>query len=263
MPVTCSNSIAKRLYSRDVIKRRNKSVTLSNDSPPLKATAPELWIADGPVIRGKLLPYPTRMVVVRLSGDRLWVHSPVPLTEPLRDALDELGQVHFLIAPNHCHHLFMREWQMAYPMARSFGTREVIAKRGDLVFESTLDGTPNRFWGDDIDQCLFTGSSRMQEAVFLHRSSRSLIVADLIGNLPPATLTPLQRRLARLSGILAPDGRMPLEWRLSFLGRRYLASEHLRTLLSWRPVRIIMAHGEIIEHDASDFLARAFRWLKE
>lgn len=238
-------------------------MTLSSDSPPLKATAPELWIADGPAIRGKLLPCPTRMVVVRLSGDRLWVHSPIPLTELLRNALDELGQVHFLIAPNHCHHLFMREWQLAYPMARSFGTREVISKRGDLVFESPLDGTPDRYWGDDIDQCLFTGSPRMQEAVFLHRSSRSLIVADLIGNLPPAILTPFQRRLARLSGILAPHGGMPLDWRLSFLGRRYLASEHLRTLLSWRPERIIMAHGEIIADEASDFLAQAFRWLRD
>ena len=44
----------------------------------------------------------TRMSVVRLSGEGggLWLHSPIALDRRLRETLDELGRVRFVVCPN-------------------------------------------------------------------------------------------------------------------------------------------------------------------
>lgn len=44
-----------------------------------------------------------RMTVAKLSDGSLWVHSPVELDEPLREALGELGPVAHIVSPNYEH----------------------------------------------------------------------------------------------------------------------------------------------------------------
>lgn len=43
------------------------------------------------------------MAVVKLSDGSLWVHSPVELDVPLREALAELGPVSHIVSPNYEH----------------------------------------------------------------------------------------------------------------------------------------------------------------
>ncbi len=54
---------------------------------------------------------------------------------------------------------------------------------------------------------------------------------------------------------------MPFDIRLSFVNRR-LGRKSLARFLSWNFDRLIIAHGECVEHDAKVFVKRAFRWLK-
>ncbi|GAK88043.1 hypothetical protein JCM19238_5653 [Vibrio ponticus] len=91
---------------------------------------------------------------------------------------------------------------------------------------------------------LFTGSAVMQESVFFHQASRTLIVTDLIENFAPQHFSPLQRNIAKVVGILAPNGKMPLDWRLTFqfnkaeakaIWRAYLRGSHSELL--WRTVK--------------------------
>lgn len=44
-----------------------------------------------------------RMAVVQLSDGSLWVHSPVELDTPLREALDKVGPVMHIVSPNYEH----------------------------------------------------------------------------------------------------------------------------------------------------------------
>ena len=44
----------------------------------------DIWTAAGPQATVAGFHYPTRMVVMRLSGDRLFIWSPVALTTELR-----------------------------------------------------------------------------------------------------------------------------------------------------------------------------------
>ena len=73
----------------------------------LKPVAADLWIVDGPQIEfgmGPLkFPFTTRMTILRLRNGELILHSPVALTPALRSAVELLGPVRFLVAPNSLH----------------------------------------------------------------------------------------------------------------------------------------------------------------
>ncbi|WJV52986.1 DUF4336 domain-containing protein [Prodigiosinella aquatilis] len=220
-----------------------------------------IWVFNGETVSFFTLPYSTRMTVVRLSDGSLWVHSPIRLEAHLQKQVDELGIVNYLVAPNQLHHLFLKDWQQHYPDAQVFGTHEVQQKRQDIIFDGIFTPSFNAPWSEDIDQLLFTGSSVMEECVFFHKPSKALIVTDLIENFAPESFSPLKRLLAKEAGILAPDGQMPLDWRLSFMLNKSEARQHMEKILNWHPQTIIMAHGLIIDHDAEPFLRRSFHWL--
>jgi len=50
------------------------------------------------------LEFGTRMTVCRLSSGSLWVHSPIRPNEELRQELNSLGTVRFVVAPVRQHH---------------------------------------------------------------------------------------------------------------------------------------------------------------
>jgi len=226
-----------------------------------RMTGENIWIAEGGTVSFFTLPYSTRMTIIRLSGNQLWVHSPVRLTEALKAEVCALGEVTYLIAPNHLHHLFLQDWIEAFPQAQTYGTREVATKCPQIHFNSLLTEHGNYPWLDEIDQLLFTGSRFMQECVFFHLPTKTLIVTDLIENFDPHSFTPLKRFIARLTGILAPNGRMPVDWRTSFIFNKHKARQHVETILAWQPQRIIMAHGLIIDEGATEHFRKAFSWV--
>lgn len=128
-------------------------------------------------------------------------------------------------------------------------------------FAPGLGDTPDPAWAAVLDQLVFRGSRAMEEVVFCHRPTRTLILTDLIENFEPETLGPLHRLVARAAGILAPDGRTPVAWRFSFLFGRTSARHCLERMLAWAPERVILAHGRCIERDGTAFLRRSFRLL--
>lgn len=227
----------------------------------MKEISNNLWIFDGSSVTFMLLPFTTRMTIVKLSDATLWVHSPIELTAELKAQVDSMGEVQYLIAPNHLHHLFLKEWQDTYPNAQTYGTREVIKKRNDLNFTSELASDNSYPWSNDIDTLLFTGSPLMEESIFLHQESKSLIVTDLIENFPSTDFTRTQCIFAKFTGILAPNGKTPIDWRMSFLFHKKEARKHYLQMAQWQPQRIIMAHGEIVDNKAMTFLNKSFSWL--
>lgn len=223
--------------------------------------AENIWTFDGEAVPFFTLPYSTRMTVIRLSCGALWVHSPIRLCSELQNQVDALGIVKYLIAPNQLHHLFLKDWQQSYPSAQIFGTNGVQHKRQDISFDALFSPELQTPWSKDIEQLLFTGSRIMEECVFFHKSSKTLIVTDLIENFSPESFSPLKRFLARGVGILAPNGKMPLDWRLSFIFSKQEARAHIEKILGWHPRIIIMAHGLIVNSEADLFLRKSFNWL--
>ena len=221
-----------------------------------------LWVYDGPSVQFYHVPFPTRMVVVQLDNNELWIHSPCHLDTELQNEIEKLGVVKYLISPNKLHHLFLKEWIDAYPESKCYASPGVAQKRPDILFYKELSDTPETQWQGMIEQLVFRGSFAMEEVIFYHRNSKTLIVTDLVENFAPHSLNCIQRIFARIAGILAPNGKTPLDWRLTFIFNKKVANSCLQNIISWKPERLIMSHGQIIEKEATEFLQKSFSWLK-
>ena len=230
--------------------------------PEAIPVAENLWRVEGPVVRWFTVPFPTRMIIARLADGGLWIYSPIALTPDVRRIVESLGAPRYLVSPNKIHHLFWAQWQAAYRDAISFYPPGLPAKRPDLVFEGPLRDRPEPGWAREIDQLIFKGSRTLEEVIFFHRRSRTLIVGDLVENFDPDSLSRCHRVMARYGGVLAPDGGTPLDYRLTFLRRHDTARQCLQTILSWQPDTVVMCHGLPVRDNAPAFLKSAFVWLR-
>ncbi len=221
-----------------------------------------IWIYDGNCVSFMGFPFPTRMTIIKLDDNSLWIHSPCMLDDNLKRSVNQLGQVKYLVSPNKLHHLFILNWVAAFPHALTYSSPGVERKRRDIKFTNQLKNCSPPEWNRDIEQVIFKGSMVMEEVVFYHKESNTLIVADLIENFDVNTLTKIQTLIAKIVGILAPKGKMPLDWRISFFLGKKLARVSLDVILGWKPKRIIMSHGLIIETGAVSYLIQSFGWLQ-
>ena len=235
-----------------------------------KPAGEDFWVVDGPIERmayfgGLSVPFPTRMVVARLGGGDLFVWSPIRPNDRLRSRIEAFGPVRHLVSPNRIHYAHISAWKRAYPGATAWaspGVRARAASRGvEVSFDADLGDGPDPAWREDFDQLIFRGSRYMEEVVFFHRRTRTLILADLIENFEPGKIGGVFGLLARLAGSLDPDGKAPADLRLTFLGRKREARACLERMLAWGPEKVIMAHGRPYERDGVAELYRAFRWL--
>ena len=208
--------------------------------------------------------YPTRSVIVRLPGDRLWVWAPVDLDAELRTELEEVGMVAYLITPNKFHYLCLEEWCKAYPNAELWGPASAIRKCRSLSFSGQLTDTAPSSWSEVIDHVWFRGSPFLDEIEFFHLPSGTAILADLSQNFSDDFLQQYwswwRRYIAHFLGITEHHSRAPLEVRFSFLNRK-LGKSALQQMLAWEPKRVVMAHGRCFEGDAQEYLQHAFDWL--
>jgi hypothetical protein len=222
--------------------------------------APSLYVADGPVVSFYGFPYPTRMVVVRLSDGNTWVWSPVALTDELVKFVSDVGPVRHIVSPNKIHHLFLAEWAERWPEARVYAPPGLAQRRPDLDFDAELGDEPDPAWAPDIDQVIFRGSLVMEEVAFFHRESRTAIICDLIQRHPEATMTGWKGMLMRFDGLVGEHGSTPREWRASFL-RRSKARTARDKVLGWNPERLLIAHGECVGANAVKIIGDALSWI--
>jgi hypothetical protein len=123
-----------------------------------------------------------------------------------------------------------------------------------------LADAPPPAWAADLDQLAFKGNPLIEEVVFLHKPSRTLILDDLIQNSPAVEGRPVTNAVFRLFGAAYPNGGVPRDLRATFT-HRGLARRSLEKLLSWDFDKLILAHGVCLKSDAKAFVERAFSWL--
>jgi len=220
-----------------------------------------IWVVDGPQIIFLGLPLPTRMTVIRLSNGDLFLHSPVKLSPELREKVDALGRVAFLVSPNKLHHMAIPEWKAAYPEAKSFASPGLQKKYKNFRFDAELADEAPSDWNGEIDQLIFRGSSFVEEVVFFHRASRTLILTDFIMNVNRKSVSALSYPIFVALGVLSPNGQAPSEVRWSFLFGKKKARACLERILAWQPERVVIAHGEWARENGEAFLRKGFRWL--
>ncbi|MEY2878873.1 MAG: hypothetical protein RLZZ15_1253 [Verrucomicrobiota bacterium] len=217
----------------------------------------ELWELDAPLtVLGMAIGH--RMTVVRLPGDFLWVHSPVAYSPAIAAALARLGPVGHVVAPNCIHDTYLEAWFTAYPTARFHGAKGFSRFRPDLKFTDALGDTPDSAWSGVLDQRVLRGMPRLNEVAFLHRASRTLIVADLVFNLGPE-MPFLSRVLLRVNGCYCKFG--PSRLLKTTIKDRAALRTSLDHVLAWDFDRVIVSHGKNLKAGGKEALRAAFAFL--
>jgi hypothetical protein len=197
----------------------------------------------------------TRTTIVRLPDGALWVHSPGELSDSLAEEVSKLGEVGHIIAPSKIHHLFVMEWKARWPKALIHLAPGLPEKRTDIPCDSVLGDVPRPEWAGVIDQVSVQGFPRTNEVAFFHRTSRTLILTDLLeyarhGRGVVDTL------FWKAAGVLGKPGR-------SILGKmlmkdRVAARRGIDTILEWNFNRVLLAHRDSVDVGGKEVMRRAF-----
>jgi hypothetical protein len=225
----------------------------------LTAFHPDLHIHRVPY-RALGLPIGRQLVVVRLPSNELWIHSPIPWSPALREAVWHLGEVGHVVGPNRFHDECLREFQAEYPRADFHAAPGLAHARRDIRFQpEPLGNTPPAAWAGVLDQHLVAGMPRLNEIVFLHRPSRTLIIADLAFNLGPdgPWLLALIMKLNHAWGRFTPT-----RFSKSMMKDRAAVRASIEHILTWDFDRILVGHGANIETNGKAALREAFAFLK-
>lgn len=226
-------------------------------SKDLQQLDEDLWVCAAPQ-KFMGLAMGTRMTVVRLDDGSLVLHSPVPLEPDLKAMVDELGPVRAIIAPNCFHHLYANQWIEAYPEAETWGAPGLRKKRPDLRIDHEI-GAETPTWCDQIEVIPVPNTPGWEETVLWHTPTRSIIASDLVQYFPK----PLRGVWAWIYQKLAGIGRRPTVSRAIRVAFRNKpgARSMIDDLIARNPKRIVVAHGDLIEDDASNLLREAYAWL--
>lgn len=203
------------------------------------------------------LRFPARMTVLPLTRGRLALVSPVPIDEARAAAIAELGQVDFLIAPNLLHHLYLGDAARRYPDARVLAPSALGEKRPELRIAQALDAGVPAELAAAVDVLAIAGAPGIDEYAFFHRATRSLVLTDLVFNVtrPEGWLAHLLFYLGGTHKRLAAS-RI---WRLKVVDRAAFAAS-IERLLALPFETLVMAHGEIVAHEARERLGQALAW---
>jgi hypothetical protein len=187
----------------------------------------------------------TRMSIVRRGRD-LWVHSPLPGPD-WYEAIGDLGEVRFLVAPSCYHCSFISAAKQRFPQAVLAAPPQLATSKPNLATELVLaaDAPDHEGWPSDVLVIPVQGAPKTSEHLFYDRQSRSLIVTDLIfDNERGANWV-----TRALLGVFAPTGRpaRSKEWDWWLIKDKDAFSKSLDVLNTLPIDRVLGAHGRIID----------------
>lgn len=197
----------------------------------------------------------TRMTVVTLPDRSLLVHSPIAPSPALRAAVDALGEVSVIVAPNLYHHVHAGAFAAAYPRATLVGPRALARKRPDLRFGAHFGDAgalPEAVTPVHVP-------SMLDETVLYLPHLRTIVCADLTENFDSSDHLPTRLYL-KASGIHGTPGiARPLR---ALFRDRAGARRAIDAILAFDFERVVLAHGRIVEAGGRDVVRATYAWLR-
>lgn len=210
----------------------------------------DIWVAEQP-LRYFGLSVGTRMTVIRLANHELVVISPIQVNDTIVSQLSELGTVSHIIAPNLYHYLFAADFKKLYPNAKFWAAPGLEAKKPDLAIDRTIQGEANSLWKgleyiffDGFRTLSLRGFDSLNECVFFHAASRTLILTDTAFHFDESFPSITQFASRAIGGYknLSPS----ILERVATKDKEKVRTS-VEQVLGWDFERVIVAHGSIIE----------------
>lgn len=225
-------------------------------SERLSTVTDGVWVAKSPLRYLGLFELGTRMTVMRV-GQGLVLHSPIAIDDELKSEIDALGTVRFVIAPNAYHHLYAGDAAKAWPAAKLLAPKALRGKRKDLRIDDEIETAAPTEWGADLRGVPIAGSM-LEETVFFHAPSKTLVGADLFENFTHVDHW-LTRQYLKMGGVYGHPGWHPL---LRFVYRdRKAAKASIEKLLDLDLAQIVIAHGDVVTTAPKETLREALGFL--
>lgn len=226
-----------------------------------------LWVAEQP-LKYFGLEVGTRMTVIRLTNGKLMVISAISIDEAIINQLNQLGEVGYIIVPNLYHHLFVADFKLCYPHAELWAVSGMERKRPDLQIDKIITEGKNSLI-DGVEYVLvqgfntldINGYSPLNECVFFHAESRTLIVTDIVFHINNQFASPSIKLLTRLLG--AYNQLRPTLLEKFATQDKAKVKCSIQQILKWDFERVIMAHGSILEHNAKSQFQAGYEWFLE
>lgn len=209
-------------------------------------------------------PFRRRMTVVRLEDHTVAIHSAVRMKDADLKAVEQLGDIRFIVVPNAFHSSEAKFYADRYPGAKVYVPEASFKK---LSKSMPFIGTLEKDWPLEKELPCVSIQSGCQENVFFHRLSKTLILTDFMFNLKPEDFkTALERTvLGEWNGMLNGLGPSRLAKWVFFRDKVALA-EAMRKVREFDFDRLIVSHGSNISTGAKkpffDAVTRVFGDLK-
>jgi hypothetical protein len=214
-----------------------------------------IWVAEQP-LRYLGLSVGTRMTVVRLANRELAVISPIQASDVIVGQLSQLGTVKHIIAPNLYHYLFAANFKSLYPHATFWAAPGLEVKKPELVIDKTIKSSANSLWNglefiffDGFRVLGLSGFDSLNECVFFHLASRTLILTDTAFHFDES-FPMLTQFAAKVLGGYKRLSPSVLE-RIATTDKESVRKS-VEQVLNWNFERVIMAHGSIIEQNGKE-----------
>ncbi|KAF9644252.1 hypothetical protein BDM02DRAFT_3122223 [Thelephora ganbajun] len=204
-----------------------------------------------------------RSTAIKLSSGDVWVIASTPFSNETKDAVEKLGIVKYILAADADHHYFLTEWKKNYPEAKMIGVETLPEKKKGEYWkfdEIYKPGSENKFGFEaDIEAVYFSGFSKKDVAWF-HKASKTLIVADLIFNLPANEQysKSKQRKTGFLTKKLNPYAEFHKKFIWGESKDKAAMARDAKTVYGWDFERIIPCHGDTIETKAKEAWASVY-----
>jgi hypothetical protein len=213
----------------------------------------DLGVIDHPFKVGGLT-LGTRTTVVRRADGRVVVISPGPLDDAAAAAIIALGPVGAIVAPNLMHHLFVAAARARFAEARLYAPAALGRKNPAL----RIDGPPAAVADDTLRAIDVGGMPKLQETLFVHAPSQTLIATDLVFNVraPAPWFT---RTFMRLNGGFDRFGPTRICRRMC--ADRAAVRAAVARVLDERFDRVVVAHGALLPSGGPAAFRDGFAWL--
>lgn len=195
-----------------------------------------------------------RMTIVVTHSNEVWLHSPVRFGANLAAQIATLGTVRAIVSPNKMHRLFLPEWVAAHPQASHYAPVGMLLSVPGGKPPVTLSNTPPKEWDGQLEQMEVRGIPELNEVVFFHPATRTLILTDLCFNIREGGVW--TRLLFTLNGAWNRFGPTRILQRA--IQDRVAFRASIDRILCWDFDRIIMSHGDIVERDGKALFRAAF-----